>query len=99
MLSQAMECSISATGHIVVLTSFPPTLVRKNAGEPMADYDRLCVRSWIECGFHIIAFNTSDEIPPLAARHPEIQFVPAQRTARTTFGKDTPFIADMLSTL
>src|SRR6185369_3958364 len=98
MLSQAMECSIGASGQIVVLTSFPPTLARNNAGAPIADYDRLCVRSWIECGFHIIALNTRDEIPPLAARHPKIQFVPAQRTARTVFRKDTPFIADMLST-
>ena len=70
-----------------------------NAAERMEDYDRLCLRSWIECGFHVIAFNGPDEIPPLAARYPEIEFVPATRNARAVFGRSTPFIADMLSAL
>jgi tetratricopeptide (TPR) repeat protein len=91
--------SIGTSGGIAVLTSFPPSLVRMNAAERMEDYDRLCVRSWIECGFHIVAFNSPDEIPPLAARYPEVEFVPASRTARPFFGRDTPLIADMLSAL
>ena len=55
---------------IVVATSFPPKLLRTNAGRPMQDYDRLCVQSWIACGFKIISLNAPDEIPALASRYP-----------------------------
>ena len=62
-------------GRIVVATSFPPKLVRTNAGRPMEDYDRLCVQSWIACGFKIISLNAPDEIPALASRYPEVEFI------------------------
>jgi len=65
----------------------------------MEDYDRLCVRSWIACGFHIISINGPDEIPALAARHPEVEFVATERNAQPLFGRKTPFINDMLSAL
>src|SRR4051812_21576635 len=95
----SQELRIGASGDIVVLTSFPPNLVRFNGGEPMEDYDRLCLQSWIACGFRVIAVNTSDEIHSLSVRYPEVEFIPAKRTARSLYGRDTPFIADMLSLL
>jgi tetratricopeptide (TPR) repeat protein len=70
-----------------------------NAGRPMQDYDRLCVQSWIASGFRVLAINDREEIPALAARHPEIAFVPAERDARALFGRNTPFIAEMMSIL
>jgi len=86
-------------GRIVVATSFPPKLVRANGGRPMEDYDRLCVQSWIACGFKIISLNATDEIPALASRYPEVEFIPAERNASAVFGRKTPFIADLLSAL
>ena len=65
----------------------------------MEDYDRLCLQSWIACGFHVMAVNTSDEISSLSLRYPEVEFIPARRTAQSIFGRDTPFIAEMLSVL
>ena len=91
--------SIGASGNIVVLTSFPPSLIRLNGGQRMEDYDRLCLQSWIACGFHVMAVNTAEEISSLSLRYPEVEFVTAERTARSLFGRDTPFIADMLTLL
>src|SRR6267154_193514 len=94
-----MEGTPAQLGRIVVATSFPPKLVRVNAGRPMEDYDRLCVQSWITCGFEIISLNAPDEIPALASRYPEVQFIPTERNASNLFGRRTPFIADILSAL
>jgi tetratricopeptide (TPR) repeat protein len=70
-----------------------------NGGERIEDYDRACLQSWIACGFHILAVNGADEIPLLSERYPEVEFIPLTRTARSVFGRNTPFIADMLSVL
>ncbi len=86
-------------GRVVVATSFPPKLVRSNGGRRMEDYDRLCVQSWNACGFKAISLNAPDEIPALASRHPEIDFIPTERNASSVFGRRTPFIADLLSAL
>src|SRR5882724_1767733 len=94
-----MEGTPAQLGRIVVATSFPPKLVRANGGRPMEDYDRLCVQSWITCGFKIISLNAPDEIPALASRHPEVAFVPTERNASSVFGRKTPFIADLLAAL
>ena len=85
--------------RIVVATSFPPQLVRMNAGRRLEDYDRLCVRSWLECGFRILAVNDADEIPPLKARYPGVEFVAAPRNAKPVFGRSTPYLADILAVL
>src|SRR5258706_1089810 len=94
-----MQGTPDPNGRIVVATSFPPKLVRTNAGRPMEDYDRLCVQSWIACGFKIISLNSADEIPALASRYPEVEFIPTERNASSVFGRKTPFIADILSAL
>jgi tetratricopeptide (TPR) repeat protein len=94
-----MKGSFGSTDRIVVATSFPPQLVRTNAGHRMEDYDRLCVQSWVACGFKIIALNAPDEIPALASRYPEVAFIPTERNANTLFGRRTPFIADILAAL
>jgi tetratricopeptide (TPR) repeat protein len=65
----------------------------------MEDYDRLCLQSWIACGFKIIALNAPDEIPALASRYPEVEFIATQRNASSVFGRKTPFIADILAAL
>ena len=70
-----------------------------NGGQRMEDYGRACLQSWIACGFHVAALNGSDEIPSLAERYPEVEFIPTKRTARPVFGRDTPFVADMLAAL
>jgi len=65
----------------------------------MEDYDRVCLQSWLACGFRVLAYNCEDEIPALAARYPEVEFIPAKRTAHAIFGRKTPFIADMAAAL
>jgi len=85
--------------QIVVATSFPPQLVRSNVGRPFEDYDRLCLRSWLECGFRVLAVNDADEIPPLKARYPHVEFVAAPRNAKPVWGRGTPYIADILALL
>src|SRR5258705_2093855 len=87
------------SGRIVVATSFPPQLVRMNAGRRIEEYDQLCVQSWIACGFKIISLNDAEEIPALASRHPEVAFIPTERNASEVFGRKTPFIADLLAAL
>jgi hypothetical protein len=84
---------------MVVATSFAPAMVRWDAGRRVEDYDRDCLRSWIQCGFHILSINERDEIPALAARYPEVEFVAAERNATGVFGRKLPFIADMLGVL
>ena len=85
---------------IVVATSIPPTLSRNNAGQRIdAEYQRLCIASWRECGMRVVSVNDADEIPALAGRYPEVTFYPAQRSAQATFGPKTPFITDLLLTL
>src|SRR3977135_2237248 len=86
-------------GPIGVAASFPPKWGPINAGRPMEDYDRLCVQSWITCGFKIISLNAPDEIPALATRYPEVQFIPSEQNASHLFGRKTPFIAGLLSAL
>src|SRR5215470_10878419 len=90
---------MSQGARIAVATSFPPQLVRMNVGRRMEDYDRLCVRSWLECGFRVLAINDGDEIPPLKARYPDVEFVPAPRNAKPIWGRSTPYIADILAVL
>jgi hypothetical protein len=94
-----MKGTPDPSGRVVVATSFPPQLVRTNAGRRMEEYDRLCVQSWIACGFKIISLNAPDEIPALASRYPEVAFIPTERNASAVFGRKTPFIADLLSAL
>lgn len=65
----------------------------------MENYDRLCVESWIASGLRILAINTPEEIPHLAARYSGVEFVPVARTAEALFRRNTPFIADMMSVL
>src|SRR5579871_2909774 len=85
---------------IVVATSIPPTLSRKNAGQQIdAEYQRLCIASWRECGMRIVSVNDPSEIPALATRYPEVTFHPALRSATAISGPKTPFITDILSTL
>lgn len=85
---------------IVVATSIPPALSRKNAGQQIdAEYQRLCIASWRECGMRIVSVNDPGEIPALASRYPEVTFVAAQRNAEVISGPMTPFITDLLSTL
>src|SRR5579871_1728815 len=76
---------------IVVATSIPPTLSRKNAGQQIdAEYQRLCIASWRECGMRIVSLNDPSEIPALATRYPEVTFYPTQRSATAISGPKTP---------
>jgi tetratricopeptide (TPR) repeat protein len=82
-----------------VATSFPAKLTRANAGQPFDDYDQHCVKSWASCGFRILGINAPEEIRALAARYDGVEFIAAERNARTLFGRTTPFIADMMAIL
>jgi hypothetical protein len=73
---------------IAVATSIPPTMSRLNAGREIgADYQRLCVRSWLDCGFKVISVNPREEVSELAARYPDVSFVAVDRDARALFGR------------
>ena len=87
-------------GQVAVATSIPPGLLRRNAGQSIDNaYQRLCLNSWLECGFRIVSVNHPDEIPDLAQAYPEVTFVPARSDAIAVSGRRTPYIADLLDTL
>lgn len=47
----------------------------------------------------MLGINAADDIPPLAARHPEVEFVATTRDGRRSFGHSVPFITDILTIL
>ncbi|MGH8508566.1 MAG: tetratricopeptide repeat protein, partial [Gammaproteobacteria bacterium] len=72
----------------------------RNAGHEIdADYQRLCIRSWLDCGFRVLSINHPDEIGGLAASHPDISFIPTERDASAISGRRMPYIADLLRAL
>ena len=87
-------------GSIVVATSIPPAISRLDGGKDIGEaYQRLCIRSWLECGFRVLSINDAAEIPALEARHPDVDFVPAAQNASAVTGRKNPYIADLLSAL
>jgi tetratricopeptide (TPR) repeat protein len=91
---------MTARATVTVATSIPPKLSRQSAGRAIGDeYQLLCIRSWLECGFRILSVNDRDEIPALASRYPEVAFVPIDRNASALSGRKNPFIADLLAAL
>jgi hypothetical protein len=85
---------------IAVATSIPPRLDRQDAGQPIdRNYQRLCVRSWIDAGFRILSVNDREEIAALAPCYPEINFVSTDRNASAWTGRKNPYIADLLGVL
>jgi hypothetical protein len=85
---------------IAVATSIPPKIARKEFGVPINyDYQRLCIQSWIDCGFRVLSVNHPEEIPNLAAKYPGVTFIPTTRTASAWTGRKNPFIADLLLAL
>jgi len=86
--------------QIVVATSIPPRLSRRNAGRTIDnEYQKLCIQSWLDCGFRVLAVNDREEIPDLAARYPEVSFLATDRNASAISGRKNPFVADLLSAL
>jgi hypothetical protein len=84
----------------VLATSIPPNIERFDRDREVGrDYQRLCIQSWIQAGFRIVSLNSPDEVPGLAARHPEVQFVAVERDASVRWGRKTPLLADMLGAL
>src|SRR5262249_35572871 len=89
-----------ASDRIVLATSIPPSLSRKNAGRDISGvYQKLCIGSWIACGFRVLSINDADEVPALAAQFPEVEFVPVSRNASAISGRKNPYIADVLRAL
>ena len=89
-----------SAGGIAVATSIPPVLSRRNAGRAVdSEYQKLCIRSWRDCGFRVLSVNHADEIPALASSYPEVSFITTERDASAVSGRRTPFIADLLSAL
>lgn len=91
---------MTARNGIVLATSIPPSLSRRDGGEDVgAAYQRLCVRSWCDCGFRILSVNDESEIAELSARHPDVEFVPTARNASAITGRKNPYIADLIAAL
>jgi tetratricopeptide (TPR) repeat protein len=89
-----------SNGAIAVATSIPPSLPRRNADRAIdGAYQKLCVRSWLDCGFRVLSVNHPDEIPDLATAYPEVSFIATHRDASAVSGRRTPYIADLLSAL
>jgi hypothetical protein len=92
--------STMSAGEIAVATSIPPTLSRRNGGLAIdSAYQELCIRSWLDCGFRVLSVNHREEIPALAAAHPEVAFIATERDASAVSGRRTPYIADLLAAL
>jgi tetratricopeptide (TPR) repeat protein len=88
-----------SVGAIAVATSIMPTLSRRNAGCVVdSGYQKLCIRSWLDCGFRVISVNPPDEIPDLALSYPEVTFVATESTSGSA-GRRLPYIADLLRAL
>lgn len=90
----------SSNTGIAVATSIPPKLVRENAGRRVdGEYQRLCIQSWLACGFRVISVNADDEIATLAPCFPDVHFVETSRNASSWTGRKNPYISDLLSAL
>jgi tetratricopeptide (TPR) repeat protein len=88
-----------SAGAIAVATSIMPTLSRRNAGCVLdGGYQKLCIRSWLDCGFRVISVNHADEIPELAIAYPEVTFVTTKSTSGNA-GRRLPYISDLLRAL
>ena len=86
--------------EIAIVTSIPPRLMREQNGRNIGDkYQVDCVSSWVAAGLNVLSVNVPDEIPELAQRFPQVQFVPAERDARAIAGRPTPLIDDLLRVL
>src|SRR5262252_4853939 len=85
---------------IAVATSIPPQVARQSEGKRVdEEYQRLCVSSWLSAGFRVLSINDRDEIPHLAPRYPDVQFVLTERNASAWTGRKNPYIADLLGAL
>jgi len=85
---------------IVVATSIPPQSRPQDSGRRIdGDYQKVCIASWLECGFRILSVNAPDEVPDLAARFPQVTFIQVDRNAAWLSGRGNPFISDLLRTL
>jgi hypothetical protein len=86
--------------EVAIATSIPPTTKRLQNHEDIGErYQADCVASWLDAGFKVYSVNAPDEIPRLAARFPQVAFVPTDRDARVMLGRKTPMIDDLLLAL
>src|SRR5882762_5865582 len=88
------------TSGIVVATSIPPNVVRRENGcEVGQAYQRYCVDSWIGTGFRVISLNFTDEVPQLVQQYPMVHFISINRDASAILGRRTPLLSDLLQVL
>jgi hypothetical protein len=86
--------------EIAIVTSIPPRTTREQNGFDIGGhYQADCVASWVAAGFKVLSVNIREEIPLLAERYPQIEFVEAPRDARIVAGRPTPLIDDLLLVL
>jgi hypothetical protein len=91
---------MSSAPEIAIVTSIPPRTTREQGGSNIGDqYQADCVASWMAAGFKVLSVNVRDEIPLLAQRHPDVEFVPTDRDAGAVAGRRTPLIDDLLQVL
>lgn len=64
------------------------------------EYQDRCVESWLQADFKVLSVNFAEEIPNLAARYPNVKFIPVDRRAEEdVLGRGTPAIDDLLRAL
>jgi hypothetical protein len=63
---------------------------------PRIDVQRRAVESWREAGLNFVSLNSPAEIEQLAARFPDVDFIPQFRDARLAVGKPVIYINDIL---
>jgi hypothetical protein len=86
--------------EIAIVTSIPPRTAREQDGFNIGEhYQTDCVKSWDAAGFKVLSVNIREEIPLLAERFPQVEFVEAPRDARAIAGRPTPLIDDLLLVL
>jgi hypothetical protein len=86
--------------EIAIVTSIPPRTMREQRGLNIGEqYQMDCVASWVASGFKVLSVNVREEIEALAARYPQVEFVTAERDARSVAGRPNPLIDDLLLTL
>src|SRR5882672_99843 len=91
---------MATSSKIAVATSIPPKLSRQSGGKGIdGEYQKLCLRSWVDCGFRILSVVDAVEIPDLSPRYPEVTFIETKRNASPASGRRLPYIAELLSAL
>ena len=68
-------------------------------GPGRLEVQQLCLASWVEAGFDVVALNTHDEARALAREFPGVRFAPVRRHGAAHVGRAVPWIWDAIEEL